>query len=74
MAAAIVLAACSVPEGRFTCRSDLECPGGQFCHADQRCRSTPGPRFDGGPDAGFDAGLVDAGSDASTDAPSTDAP
>lgn len=42
-----------IPEGRFGCEADLDCPPGLVCRADGRCRS-PGT-------AGVDAGNADGG-------------
>jgi Cys-rich repeat protein len=61
--------ACSVPEGRFACTTNSDCPSGFVCRANGRCHSTPD---DPTTDAAIllDAGAVDAWRD---DAPGLDA-
>lgn len=69
----LIVGACSppIPEGRFACDQDGDCPSGWFCRTDQRCYSTltpadaavdSGPRDPGSDDAGVgDSGPSDAG-------------
>ena len=61
--------ACSVPEGRFACTTNSDCPSGFVCRANGRCHSTPD---DPTTDAALptDAGVLDAWRD---DAPGLDA-
>lgn len=54
----IVLVACSppIPDGRFACGQDADCPTGWFCRSDQRCYATSDDA-----DASLDASVLDAG-------------
>ncbi len=52
---ATVCAGCAIPEGRYLCTSQSDCPTGWSCRADSRCWSSPDPM-------GIDAAVVDSGS------------
>jgi hypothetical protein len=59
LASAVLLAGClTLPEGRYACVTDRQCPEGWHCRGDALCYSTPdGEQRDGGP---RDAAALDA--------------
>ncbi len=66
---ALVLAGCTanVPDGRFRCDADAQCPTGLRCRATEHlCYRDVTPGGDSGPP--IDANVVDAGRDAGSDA------